>query len=55
LSPCYSNLQYYIVNLQQHIMTRKHRKFATTMSNWVELDALLYQLQRPLKEEFEGV
>lgn len=29
----------------QHILSRKHRKFATTHSNWTELDALLAQLQ----------
>jgi regulatory subunit for Cdc7p protein kinase len=34
-------------------MTRKHRKFAITMSNWAELDALIYHLQRPLKKEFD--
>ena len=30
-------------------MTRKHRKFAMTLSNWTELDALLSKLERPLK------
>ncbi|KAJ4513021.1 Cdc7p-Dbf4p kinase complex regulatory subunit [Exophiala dermatitidis] len=29
----------------QHIVSRKHRKFAMTQSNWTELDALLAQLQ----------
>ena len=31
----------------QHIVSRKHRKFALTQSNWVELDQLLAQLQEP--------
>ncbi|KAL2012321.1 hypothetical protein VTN00DRAFT_5039 [Thermoascus crustaceus] len=42
-------------DFEEHIMTRKHRKFATTMSNWAELDALLYQLERPLKPEYDYV
>jgi regulatory subunit for Cdc7p protein kinase len=29
----------------QHIVSRKHRKFAMTLSNWTELDALLAKLQ----------
>jgi regulatory subunit for Cdc7p protein kinase len=33
-------------------MTRKHRKFATTLSNWTELDALLAKLKRPVKEAY---
>lgn len=33
----------------QHTMTRKHRKFATTLSNWGDLDALLIKLERPWK------
>jgi regulatory subunit for Cdc7p protein kinase len=39
-----------LLTLCQHIATRKHRKFAATTSNWAELDALLYQLQQPLRE-----
>lgn len=34
-------------------MTRKHRKFATTLSNWTDLDALLAKLERPMKGEYE--
>lgn len=34
-------------------MTRKHRRFAQNMSNWAELDALLFEIQRPLKEIYE--
>ena len=36
--------------LDQHVMTRKHRKFALTESNWLDLDALLRRLERPLKQ-----
>lgn len=31
----------------QHIVSRKHRKFALTAENWTELDALLAQVKRP--------
>lgn len=30
----------------QHILTRKHRKFAENTDNWLELDELLGQLGR---------
>jgi regulatory subunit for Cdc7p protein kinase len=33
-------------NIPQHILSRKHRKFAVTTDNWVELDQLLAQLDR---------
>jgi regulatory subunit for Cdc7p protein kinase len=33
-------------NQLQHILTRKHRKFAENDDNWSQLDALLSQLQR---------
>lgn len=36
-----------ITNISQHIVSRKHRKFAVTQSNWTELDALLAKLQDP--------
>lgn len=39
-------------NWNQHTQTRKHRKFAMSASNWAELDALLAQLERPLKDEY---
>ncbi|KAE8376260.1 Dfp1/Him1, central region-domain-containing protein [Aspergillus bertholletiae] len=42
-------------DFEEHIMTRKHRKFATNSANWAELDSLLFQLQRPLKDEYEYV
>ncbi|ETN39179.1 uncharacterized protein HMPREF1541_05402 [Cyphellophora europaea CBS 101466] len=34
-------------DFEEHILSRKHRKFATTQSNWEELDALLAKLQQP--------
>ena len=33
----------------QHILSRKHRKFAENDENWLELDSLLSQLKRPSK------
>ncbi|RAH40841.1 protein serine/threonine kinase activating protein nimO [Aspergillus brunneoviolaceus CBS 621.78] len=36
-------------DFDEHIMTRKHRKFAINRANWAELDSLLIQLERPLK------
>jgi len=33
-------------NLSQHVVSRKHRKFALTNDNWLELDQLLAQLDR---------
>jgi regulatory subunit for Cdc7p protein kinase len=30
----------------QHIVSRKHRKFAENDENWTQLDALLTQLER---------
>ncbi|GLI76336.1 Cdc7p-Dbf4p kinase complex regulatory subunit [Penicillium ochrochloron] len=40
-------------DFEEHTMTRKHRRFAQNASNWGELDALLYELQRPLKDEYD--
>lgn len=37
----------------QHTLTRKHRRFAANATNWAELDALLFEIQRPLKDEHE--
>lgn len=31
----------------QHVVSRKHVKFARTASNWTELDALLERIDRP--------
>lgn len=33
----------------QHVLSRKHRKFALTQDNWSQLDDLLSKLTRPLK------
>jgi regulatory subunit for Cdc7p protein kinase len=40
-------------DFEEHIMTRKHRKFATNKANWADLDALLEELQRPLNDEYD--
>ncbi|OAP58268.1 hypothetical protein AYL99_07358 [Fonsecaea erecta] len=32
-------------DFDEHIVSRKHRKFATNLANWTELDALLTKLQ----------
>jgi regulatory subunit for Cdc7p protein kinase len=34
-------------------LSRKHRKFAEKVENWKDLDALLNQLARPLREAVE--
>ncbi|KAI9835915.1 MAG: hypothetical protein M1819_001813 [Sarea resinae] len=39
-------------DFDQHTLTRKHRKFATSSENWKELDALLTILCRPRTEEW---
>lgn len=46
-----SSLQ--ILTNLQHTLTRKHRRFAANSTNWAELDALLSEIQRPLKGEYE--
>ncbi|KAF2262673.1 hypothetical protein CC78DRAFT_519625 [Lojkania enalia] len=33
-------------DFDEHVVSRKHRKFATTVDNWLELDQLLSQLER---------
>ncbi|CAG8951182.1 hypothetical protein HYFRA_00007929 [Hymenoscyphus fraxineus] len=38
-------------DFDEHIASRKHRKFAEKDENWAELDQLLTKLARPLKEE----
>ncbi|QQK42634.1 Regulatory subunit Dfp1/Him1, central region [Penicillium digitatum] len=40
-------------DFEEHTLTRKHRRFATNSTNWAALDALLSEIQRPLKSEFE--
>ncbi|KAL2354947.1 Dfp1/Him1, central region-domain-containing protein [Cryomyces antarcticus] len=37
-------------DFSEHILSRKHRKFALTPDNWKELDELLVQLDRPRKD-----
>ncbi|KAJ5899363.1 hypothetical protein N7495_004107 [Penicillium taxi] len=37
-------------DFEEHTITRKHRRFAQNLANWYELDTLLYELQRPVKE-----
>ncbi|KAI7326278.1 hypothetical protein KC315_g7604 [Hortaea werneckii] len=36
-------------DFDEHIQSRKHRKFAMTQDNWKELDELLGKLKRPHK------
>ncbi|KAF2149520.1 hypothetical protein K461DRAFT_261040 [Myriangium duriaei CBS 260.36] len=36
-------------DFDDHILSRKHRKFALTQDNWTQLDDLLAKLVRPLK------
>ncbi|KAF1813420.1 hypothetical protein P152DRAFT_481509 [Eremomyces bilateralis CBS 781.70] len=38
-------------DFDQHCLSRKHRKFASTIENWTELDDLLSQLERPVRGE----
>ncbi|KAK2740499.1 hypothetical protein FQN55_008842 [Onygenales sp. PD_40] len=38
-------------DFDEHVTTRKHRKFALTLSNWTELDDLLDQLGRRFRED----
>ncbi|KXG48075.1 Regulatory subunit Dfp1/Him1, central region [Penicillium griseofulvum] len=40
-------------DFEEHTLTRKHRRFATNSTNWAELDALLAEIQRPLKGDYE--
>jgi len=37
-------------DFEEHILSRKHRRFAEKADNWKDLDALLNQLARPLRE-----
>ncbi|KAJ5495945.1 hypothetical protein N7539_001061 [Penicillium diatomitis] len=39
-------------DFEEHTMTRKHRRFAQNSSNWNDLDALLFDIQRP-KDEWD--
>lgn len=42
------NCQDKFEDFDEHILSRKHRKFAEKVENWKDLDALLNQLARPL-------
>ncbi|EPE25576.1 BRCT [Glarea lozoyensis ATCC 20868] len=51
LKPGYcENCQDKFEDFDEHILSRKHRKFAEKAENWKELDALLNKLVRPLKQ-----
>lgn len=39
-------------DFEEHTLTRKHRRFAQNAANWADLDALLFEIQRPLKGEY---
>ncbi|KAJ3485452.1 hypothetical protein NLG97_g6815 [Lecanicillium saksenae] len=48
LKPGYcENCQDKFRDFDEHILSRKHRKFAENDENWTDLDALLSQLERP--------
>ncbi|KAF2429309.1 hypothetical protein EJ08DRAFT_298921 [Tothia fuscella] len=38
-------------DFDEHVVSKQHRKFATSAENWVELDDLLDQLKRERKDE----
>lgn len=40
-------------DFDEHILSRKHRRFAEKHENWRDLDALIRQLNRPLREELK--
>ena len=46
---CETNLRFsdHYLPCRQHVVSRKHRKFAMTASNWTDLDDLLRKLQEP--------
>ncbi|WYZ35577.1 hypothetical protein EsH8_X_000224 [Colletotrichum jinshuiense] len=55
LKPGYcENCQDKFKDFDEHILTRKHRKFADNIDNWVELDDLLNQLGRAPKHHLRG-
>ncbi|PMD35610.1 hypothetical protein L207DRAFT_587903 [Hyaloscypha variabilis F] len=47
------NCQDKFEDFDEHVLSRKHRKFAEKVENWKDLDALLNQLARPLREAAE--
>ncbi|KAL3422027.1 Dfp1/Him1 [Phlyctema vagabunda] len=38
-------------DFDEHVLSRKHRKFADKLDNWTDLDTLLNKLARPLKPQ----
>ncbi|KAI5475140.1 regulatory subunit for Cdc7p protein kinase [Pseudohyphozyma bogoriensis] len=40
-------------DFKDHVESRKHKKFARNLDNWIELDALLSTITRPILEEEE--
>lgn len=43
----------YLTNvISQHLLEKRHRKFATSREEWKELDSLLELLERPLRDGF---
>ncbi|RFU35132.1 hypothetical protein B7463_g1190, partial [Scytalidium lignicola] len=46
------NCQDKFEDFEEHITSRRHRKFADTVDNWKELDTLLKQLERPLRVDY---
>ena len=39
---------------RQHVVHRKHRKFAEKLSTWVELDAMIRRVERPLGAAYKA-
>ena len=50
VSSSYATLRDIANNRTQHVISSQHRKFALTDANWTDLDKLLSQLGRRLKE-----
>ncbi|KAL2069706.1 hypothetical protein VTL71DRAFT_14385 [Oculimacula yallundae] len=46
------NCQDKFEDFDEHILSRKHRKFAEKLENWHDLDRLLGKLVRPLREDY---
>lgn len=43
-------VEYKQANFSQHILSRKHRRFAENDDNWGELDSLISQIKRLPKD-----
>ncbi|KUJ22997.1 uncharacterized protein LY89DRAFT_663481 [Mollisia scopiformis] len=48
------NCQDKFEDFEEHVLSRKHRRFAERVENWKELDSLLNQLARPLRDSQDG-